>query len=124
VSRKGTRWDQVLFVLVVYRLLAPGSEWCLHREWFQRSALADLLGEDAGLAEIHKLYRCHDRLLTYKQAVFDCGVAAEDRPGGSASRRQMVQDGELFRRPPRHSTLAENLSQSRAGSAYGPNGDL
>src|SRR5690242_9322023 len=44
VSRKGTRWDQVLFVLVAYRLLAPGSEWRLHREWFQRSALADLLG--------------------------------------------------------------------------------
>src|SRR5438270_3253710 len=71
VSRKGTRWDQVLFVLVAYRLLAPGSEWRLHREWFQRSALADLLGEDAGVAEIHKLYRCHDRLLAHKQAVFD-----------------------------------------------------
>src|SRR5438445_501913 len=71
VSRKGTRWDQVLFVLVAYRLLAPGSEWRLHREWFQRSALADLLGEDAGVAETHKLYRCHDRLLVHKQAVFD-----------------------------------------------------
>src|SRR5271155_3029555 len=71
MSRKGTRWDQVLFVLVAYRLLAPGSEWRLHREWFRRSALADLLGEDAGLAEIHKLYRCHDRLLVHKQAVFD-----------------------------------------------------
>src|SRR5712691_4265550 len=71
VSRKGTRWDQVPFVLVAYRLLAPGSEWHLHREWFQRSALADLLGEDAGVAQIHKLYRCHDRLLMHKQAVFD-----------------------------------------------------
>jgi hypothetical protein len=71
VSRKRTRWDKVLFVLVAYRLLAPGSEWRLHREWFLRSALADLLGEDAGLAEIHKLYRCHDQLLTYKQAVLD-----------------------------------------------------
>src|SRR6202040_1324549 len=71
VSRKGTRWDQVLFVLVAYRLLPPGSEWRLHREWVQRSALADLLGEDAGLAEIPKLYRCHDRLLVHKQAVFD-----------------------------------------------------
>src|SRR5207244_3293843 len=71
VSRKGTHWAEVLFVLVAYRLLAPGSEWRLHREWFQRSALADLLGEDAGLAEIHKLYRCHDRLLVHKQAVFD-----------------------------------------------------
>src|SRR5262244_514661 len=71
VSRKGTHWDQVLFVLVAYRLLAPGSEWRLHREWFRRSALADLLGADTGLAEIHKLYRCHDRLLLHKQAVFD-----------------------------------------------------
>src|SRR5437588_3893743 len=69
VSRKGTRWDQVLFVLVTYRLLAPGSEW--HREWFQRSALSDLLGKDAGVAEIHKLYRCHDRLLVHKHAVLD-----------------------------------------------------
>jgi hypothetical protein len=34
VNRKGTRWDQVLFVLVAYRLLAPGSEWRLHRECF------------------------------------------------------------------------------------------
>ena len=70
-SRKGTRWDQVLFVLVAYRLIAPGSEWLLHREWFGKSALADLLGADFGLAESHKLYRCHDLLLEHKQAVFD-----------------------------------------------------
>src|SRR5437660_3639 len=35
-SRKGTRWDQVLFVLVAYRLLAPGSEWRRQREWLER----------------------------------------------------------------------------------------
>jgi transposase len=70
-SRKGTRWDDVLFVLVAYRLIAPGSEWRLHREWFERSALADLLGADFGLAEIHKLYACHDRLLEHKTALFD-----------------------------------------------------
>src|SRR5580658_4817979 len=70
-SRKGTRWDQELFVLVAYRLLAPGSEWRLHREWFERTALADLVGGDFGLAEIHKLYRCHDHLLEHKQALFD-----------------------------------------------------
>ena len=69
-SRKGTRWDQVLFVLTAYRLLAPGSEWRLHRQWFDRTALADLLGADAGLAEIHKLYACHDRLLAHKTALF------------------------------------------------------
>ena len=70
-SRKGTRWDQELFVLVAYRLLAPGSEWRLHRHWFEHTALADLLGADFGLAEIHKLYRCHDRLLEHKAALFD-----------------------------------------------------
>jgi hypothetical protein len=70
-SRKGTRFDQVLFVLVAYRLLSPGSEWRLHRHWFERSALGDLLGADAALADIHRLYACHDRLLEHKQAVFD-----------------------------------------------------
>jgi hypothetical protein len=29
-SRKGTRWAEVLQILVVYRLLSPGSEWRLH----------------------------------------------------------------------------------------------
>ncbi len=70
-SRKGTRWHQGLLLLATYRLLAPGSEWRLHRQWFEGSAMADLLGEDVGLAEIHKLYRCHDRLLEHKQALFD-----------------------------------------------------
>jgi hypothetical protein len=31
----------------------------------------DLLGTDEALADIHALYRCHDRLLAHKQAVFD-----------------------------------------------------
>lgn len=70
-SRKGTRFDQVLVVLVAYRLLSPGSEWRLHRHWFERSALGDLLGADAALADIHTLYACHDRLLAHKEAVFD-----------------------------------------------------
>ena len=69
-SRKGTRWDQILFVLVAYRLIAPGSEWFLHREWFGKSALVDLLGADFGLAEEHKLYACHDLLLAHKPALF------------------------------------------------------
>src|ERR1700687_3659727 len=55
-SRKRTRWDQVLPVLVAYRLIEPGSEWRLHREWFGKSAMADLLGADFGLAGTHKLH--------------------------------------------------------------------
>ena len=69
-SRKGTRWDQVLVVLAAYRLIAPGSEWRLHREWFGRTALADLLGGDEALADPHVLYACHDRLLAHKEALF------------------------------------------------------
>ena len=69
-SRKGTRWDQILQVLATYRLIAPGSEWRLHREWFGNSAMADLLGADFGLAEEHKLYACHDLLLEHKEALF------------------------------------------------------
>jgi len=69
-SRKGTHWDQVLQVLVAYRLIAPGSEWKLHRDWFGKSAMADLLGADFGLVEAHKLYACHDLLLQHKNALF------------------------------------------------------
>jgi transposase len=70
-SRKGTRWDLILQTLCCYRLISPGSEWRLHRQWFERSAMADLLGEDFSLAEIHKLYECHDRLLAQKAALFE-----------------------------------------------------
>ena len=69
-SRKGTQRDQVLQVLVSYRLIAPGSEWKLHRDWFGKSAMADLLGADFGLAEAHKLYACHDLLLRHKADLF------------------------------------------------------
>jgi Transposase DDE domain len=69
-NRKGTRWGQILQVLVSYRLIAPGSEWKLHRDWFARSAMADLLGSDFGLAEPHKLYACHDFLLQHKADLF------------------------------------------------------
>jgi len=69
-SRKGTRWDWVLQILVAYRLLDPGSEWRLYRHWFEHGAMADLLGADQELAEIHKLYECHERLLDHKRDLF------------------------------------------------------
>lgn len=69
-SRKGTRWDQVLQTLVSYRLIDPGSEWRLHREWFDKSAMADLLGADYRLATDDTLYRCLDQVLEHKAALF------------------------------------------------------
>src|ERR1700726_1843171 len=67
---KRTPWDQILQVLATYRLIAPGSEWRLHRDWFGKTAMADLLGADFGLVQTHKLYACHDLLLEHKDALF------------------------------------------------------
>jgi len=70
-AREGTRWDQVLQTLVLYRLIDPGAEWRLHRHWFDHTAIADLLGGDFSLAEIHRLYECHDKILKHKRALFE-----------------------------------------------------
>ena len=70
VSREGTCWSHILQTLVCYRLIDPGSEWRLHRQWFEQSAMADLLGSDYALAEKNSLYRCLDRLLAHKTALF------------------------------------------------------
>jgi len=69
-SREGTRWEAVLATLTAHRLIAPGSEWALHRHWFDHSAMADLLGGDASLAGDDTLYRCLDLLLEHKTALF------------------------------------------------------
>jgi transposase len=71
VGRQGARWADILKMLAIYRLVSPGSEWRLHRHWFDSSAIADLLGGDFGLAESHRLYQCHDKLLEHKTALFD-----------------------------------------------------
>ena len=70
-SRKGTRWDLIVKALCCYRLIEPGSEWKLHRHWYENSAMGDLLGAGFELAEIHKLYECLDRLMIHKRALFD-----------------------------------------------------
>src|ERR1700733_8118377 len=69
-SRQGTRWLNVLKTLVAYRLIDPGSEWRLHRQWYEHSAMGDLLGEDFGLVQKDNLYRCLDKLLAHKTELF------------------------------------------------------
>src|SRR6187551_1558003 len=69
-SREGTRWRHVLQTLVCYRLIDPGSEWRLHRQWFDQSAIGDLLGEDFALVGKDNLYRCLDKLLAHKADLF------------------------------------------------------
>src|SRR6266496_4042843 len=69
-SREGTNWRHILKTLTIYRLIDPGSEWRLHRQWFGSSAMADLLEEDFGLVEKDNLYRCLDKLLEHREDLF------------------------------------------------------
>ena len=69
-SREGTCWRHILQTLVCYRLIDPGSEWRLHRLWFEQSAMGDLLGHDFSLVEKNALYRTLDQLLEHKPALF------------------------------------------------------
>ena len=70
-SRQGTRWLDVLKTLVCYQLVDPGSEWRLHRHWYEHSALGDWLGRPAEVVVgSHTLYRCRDKLVEHKRAFF------------------------------------------------------
>ena len=60
-GRQGTRWLNVFKTWGSHRLIDPGSEWRLHRHWSEQSAMGDPLGEDFGLVQIDKLYRCKDQ---------------------------------------------------------------
>jgi hypothetical protein len=70
-SREGTRWLDVLKVLVCNRLIKPGSEWRLHREWYASSAMAGLLGAEGGAVPYQDLYRCLDKLMGHKDGMFE-----------------------------------------------------
>ena len=69
-GREEVSWAQVLELLVVNRLIEPGSEFRLHRQWFDESAMDVLLGVDFAVAEKDRLYRCLDRILPYKRDLF------------------------------------------------------
>ena len=69
-GRETVSWEKVLQLLVVNRLIAPGSELQVHRHWFLQSAMDELLGVDFAVAEKDRLYRCLDRLLEHKQELF------------------------------------------------------
>jgi transposase len=69
-GREGVAWYKVVQLLAVNRLMDPGSEWRLHRQWFDQSAMDELLDEDLAVASKDRLYRCLDRMLPYKQDLF------------------------------------------------------
>ena len=69
-SREDVAWEKVLQLLVVNRLLDPGSEFRVHRQWYLTTAMDALLGTDFAVAEKDRLYRCLDRVLEHKQDLF------------------------------------------------------
>jgi transposase len=69
-AREAIRWGKVLELLVVNRLIEPGSEYRLHRHWFLSSAMDELLNTDFVIADKDRLYRCLDRVLEHKQDLF------------------------------------------------------
>lgn len=69
-GRGDVPWATVLQLLVIHRLIDPGSEFRLHRQWFDRSAMDELLGVDFRAAAKDRLYRCLDRLLEHRRELF------------------------------------------------------
>lgn len=69
-GREEVSWAQVLELLVVNRLIDPGSEFRVHRQWFDQSAMDVLLGVDFAVAEKDRLYRCLDRILPHRSDLF------------------------------------------------------
>ena len=69
-GRETVAWEKVLQLLVVNRLIDPGSELRVHRQWFLASAMDELLGVDFAVAEKDRLYRCLDRLVAHKRDLF------------------------------------------------------
>jgi transposase len=69
-GREAVSWEKVLRLLVVNRLLEPGSEFRLHRHWFVESGMDVLLEADFTVADKDRLYRCLDRILEHKTELF------------------------------------------------------
>jgi transposase len=69
-GREAVSWEKVLRLLTANRLLDPGSEFRVHRQWYVDSAMDELLTADFAVAEKDRLYRCLDRVLAHKQELF------------------------------------------------------
>jgi transposase len=69
-GRESVSWEKVLRLLVVNRLLDPGSEFRVHRQWYVDSAMDELLEAGFEVAEKDRLYRCLDRVLEHKRELF------------------------------------------------------
>ena len=66
-SRGDIAWSKVLKLLVTNCLIDPASEFYVHRQWFDKTAMDELLDTDYRIASKDRLYRCLDRILDHKE---------------------------------------------------------
>ncbi len=59
-------FSKVLKLLVINRLIKPGSEFYVHQHWFDQTAMDVLLDCDFTVAQKNRLYECLDKILPYK----------------------------------------------------------
>lgn len=67
--RERVPWIEVMEILVLARLCEPSSELHIAEDWYQKTALEDLLGVAPDLIHHTRLYRGMDRLLEHKDAL-------------------------------------------------------
>ena len=66
-SRGDIAWSKVLKLLVTNCLIDPASEFYVHRQWFDKTAMDELLDTDYRIASKDRLYRCLDRIPEHKE---------------------------------------------------------
>ncbi len=68
-GREELPWSIMAIVLVLMRLVHPSSELQVAEDWFERSALGELLGIPPHKINDDRLYRALDRVLPHKAAL-------------------------------------------------------
>jgi transposase len=63
------RWSLSALILVIARLLNPSSELHIAEQWYDKTALPELLGVPAERVDDNRLYRTLDALLPHKEAL-------------------------------------------------------
>jgi hypothetical protein len=65
--RGDIEWSKVVKLLAVNCLIKPASEFYVHRQWFNKTAMDELLSTDYRIASKDRLYRCLDKILDHKE---------------------------------------------------------
>ena len=69
IGKEQIPWSMTSLILVIARLLNPSSELHISEQWYDKTALADLLGVPADRVDDNRLYRALDKLLPSKEAL-------------------------------------------------------